>query len=97
MKNLLLLLLIVCTGLTLSAQDQGPIPKISKQMADYFTAFPKEKVFVATDKNIYKPGETVWFRAFVTDWNHQPAVGENGELFVKLYDLKGKSEVQELY
>jgi hypothetical protein len=97
MKTLSLLLLIVCNVLSLSAQEQGPIPKISKQMSDYFTAFPKEKVFVATDKNIYKPGETVWFRAFVTDWNHQPSAGENTELFVKLFDLKGKFEVQELY
>ncbi len=97
MKTLSLLLLIVCTGLSLSARDQGPIPKLSKQMTDYFTAFPKEKVFVATDKNRYKPGETIWFRAFVTDWNHRLAIGENAELFVKLYDLKGKSEVQELY
>ena len=97
MKSLSLLLLLVFTGLVSFAQEQSPLPKISKQMGDFFADFPKEKIYVTTDKSLYRPGETVWFRVFVTDWNHQPVEKESGEIFVKLYDSMGKSEVQELY
>lgn len=97
MKNLSLPVMLVFTGLLSFAQEQSPLPKISKQMGDYFAAFPNEKIYVTTDKSLYRPGETVWFRAFVTDWNHQSAGKESGEIFVKLYDSKGKSVVQELY
>ncbi|MCX6220839.1 MAG: MG2 domain-containing protein [Bacteroidia bacterium] len=97
MKSLSLLVMLVFAGFLSSAQEQSPLPRISKQMGDYFSAFPNEKIYVTTDKSLYRPGETVWFRAFVTDWNHQSVGKESGEIFVKLYDSKGKSEVQELF
>ena len=93
MKNLSLLVMLVSTGLLSFAQEQSPLPKISKQMGDYFAAFLNEKIYVTTDKSLYRPGETVWFRAFVTDWNHQSVGKESGEIFVKLYDSKDKISV----
>ncbi|MBV5313502.1 MAG: carboxypeptidase regulatory-like domain-containing protein [Prolixibacteraceae bacterium] len=97
MKTLILLVVGVWIGLAVSAQNQGPIPKISQQMAEYFSYFPKEKVFVATDHSSYKPGETIWFRAFVTTGNNLPAPKESNELFVKLYDKTGTAVVTEIF
>ncbi len=97
MKSLFLLALLVFSGLLSAAQEQGPLPKISKQMGDFFVDFPNEKIYVTTDKSLYRPGETVWFRVFVTDWNQQLIGKDNGEIFVKLYDSEGKPVVQELY
>jgi hypothetical protein len=97
MKALILLVVGVWIGLALPAQNQGPIPKISQQLAGYFSYFPKEKIFVATDKTSYKPGESIWFRAFVTTGNNQPASKESAELFVKLYDKKGTAVVSEIF
>lgn len=97
MKTLTLLVLGVFAGIVLSAQNQGPIPKLSQQMADYFSYFPKEKVFITTDKSQYKPGETIWFRAFVTTGNHLPVAKGSDELFVKLYDKKGTLVLSEIF
>lgn len=97
MKSFSLLFLIVFSVITLSAQNQGTIPIISKQMADYFGNYPREKIFITTNKSLYKPGETIWFRAFVTDENNLPDSRESNELFIKLFDSKGKPVIQELF
>ncbi|MBA4407964.1 MAG: MG2 domain-containing protein [Bacteroidota bacterium] len=97
MKTLTLFVIGVWIGMALSAQDQGPIPKISQQMAEYFSYYPIEKVYITTDKSHYKPGETIWFRAFVTTGNNMPAPKESNELFVKLYDNKGVTVLTEVF
>lgn len=97
MKTLTLLAFIILAGMVASAQDQSPIPKISQQISDYFRANPREKVYLMTDKVRYKPGETIWFRAFVTDANNQPASKESSEFYIKLYDKKGKLILQDIF
>ena len=90
-------MLMVLAGMTLSAQNQGAIARVSNQMEAYFGNFPKEKIFISTNKSIYKPGETIWFRAFVTDENNNPDTRDSNEIFVKLFDSKGKPVIQELF
>jgi len=97
MKTLSLLIFMVLSGFALLAQEQSPIPKISGQITDYFSLYPGDKVFITTDKSDYKPGETIWFRAFVTDRNNSPVPEENSELFVKLYDKNGQPVFEEAY
>jgi hypothetical protein len=97
MKTLILLSLIILSGTICSAQAQSPIPKINQQITDYFNSHPREKVFLMTDKVHYKPGETIWFRAFVADINNQPVPLESSELFVMLYDKSGKAILQDVY
>ncbi|HZL11080.1 MAG TPA: MG2 domain-containing protein [Prolixibacteraceae bacterium] len=97
MKTLTLLAFIVLSGTALSAQDQSPIPKISQQISSYFSYHPREKVFIMTDKGHYKPGETIWFSAFVTNANNQILPIENRELYVKLYDKKGTPVLQDIF
>ncbi len=97
MKSLILLAFISLNGIALCAQDQGQISKIGRQLADYYNYYPKEKVFVATDKSQYKPGETIWFRAFVSASDNQPIRENNRELFVKLYDKNGKPLIQDIF
>jgi len=97
MKTLFLLAFILFSGMLLSAQEQSPIPKISQQLTDYFSYNPQEKVFMMTDKVVYKPGETIWFQAFVSGPNNQLLHEENLELFVKLYDKTGKQVVQDIF
>ena len=97
MKTLILLSLIILSGTICSAQDQSPIAKINQQITDYFNSHPREKVFLMTDKMYYKPGETIWFRAFVTNTESQTAPVQSNELFVMLYDKSGKVILQDGY
>jgi hypothetical protein len=66
MKTLALVVSMVLTGVVLFAQEQGPSPKISQQITNYFSYFPHEKIFLMTDKVHYKLGEHTWFLAFVS-------------------------------
>ena len=97
MRTFCLLVCFFSSGLFLSAQDQGTVRNINRQLANYFERYPDEKVFIMTDKVLYKPGETVWFRTFVTDINLQCSSKGNSELIAKLYDEKGKPEIQQIF
>lgn len=91
MKTLTLLAFLVISSISLFAQNESPIPRIGQQLNDYYNYCQKEKVFITTDKQYYKPGETIWFSAKVID-SQMPAIPSQ-ELMVKLYNKKGESIV----
>lgn len=99
MKSLIFAAISILLGLTASSQEQvkSPIPGISRQLGDYYGTYPKEKVFVMTDKTQYRPGETIWFRAFVTGSGNVPVQGNNQDLFVKLYNKNGEAILQDIF
>jgi hypothetical protein len=97
MKTLTTLAILISTCLGVLAQNQGPIPKISQQITDYFSFYPKEKVFITTDKQCYKPGETIWFSAIVIDGKTQLPTIESQELIVKLYNRKGEPVISDKF
>ena len=97
MRTLTLFVLFVLTGMALLAQDQGPIPKISLQVTNYFSNYPREKVFLMTDKVHFKPGETVWFRAFISRAVNQSISEESSKLYLGLYDKTGKALLQDVF
>src|SRR5262245_30293209 len=39
------------------------LAKMSSQISDYFQRNPSQRSYVMTDKPLYQPGETIWFRA----------------------------------
>ena len=91
MKTLTLLVLMVLSGMVLSAQDQSPIPKISLQITNYFSVYPRENIFLMTDKALYKPGETIWFKAFTSKTDNPLVSGESSKLYLILFDKTGKN------
>jgi hypothetical protein len=97
MKTFTLLLFTVWSTFLLTAQNTGPIPELSRQLNQYFSYFPDEKVSIETDKLQYRPGETIWFTATNTAVNQLPVSAENQELYVRLYDKKGIAVVQDIF
>ena len=91
MKTFTLLLLMLLSGLLLPAQDQSPIPKISLQITNYFSVYPRENIFLMTDKTLYKPGETIWFRSFASQTDNPLVSAESSKLYVSLFDKTGKN------
>jgi hypothetical protein len=57
--RLALLLVLFVYPVFLSAQ------KIDSMMNIYADSYPQEKIHVHFDKKIYKPGETIWFKAYI--------------------------------
>jgi len=39
--------------------------KLDSMLNVYAERFPQEKVYVQFDKNLYQPGETIWFKAYI--------------------------------
>ena len=99
MKTLSILFVGMLVALILSAQNDSPIPKLNQQLDNYFSYHPREKVFVTTDKSLYRPGETIWFCAYVMKDNNRSVhdESESQELFVKLYNAQGKQVLQEIF
>src|SRR3954466_9608062 len=45
------------------AVQQDKLGTMNKAIADYFARTPSQRAYVMTDKPLYQPGETIWFRA----------------------------------
>src|SRR5215471_4865092 len=43
----------------------GETPKLDKAIATYFGTQAAQRTYIQTDKPLYQPGETVWFRVDV--------------------------------
>lgn len=97
MKTLAFLFAMVVAISILSAQEQSPIPKISQQISTFFSYYPREKVFLVTDKLLYKPGETIWFRAFVLNGDNLLSSEEGSKLNVGLYNKMGSAVQKDVY
>jgi len=47
--------------------DEGLLPRIARQMAEYYTATHQQKAYLHLDRPVYGTGETIWFSAYVVD------------------------------
>jgi alpha-2-macroglobulin-like protein len=93
MKSSKFLLTLLCSGiLTLTGfitSTEGFLEKLKAKLAAYHHERPEEKVYLQFDKPFYKPGENIWFNAFVLDGvTHKPSAISD-VLYVDLKDPKG--------
>ncbi|MBN1416527.1 MAG: hypothetical protein JW973_15590 [Bacteroidales bacterium] len=56
-----------------------------------------EKVFLHTDKFIYKAGETVWFKGYITSLTGERATLYSNDLYIKLLDQQNEELVYRRY
>lgn len=61
--------LLLLAFITLSFMDIPPTfeEKVTHNFTHYKNLLPKEKVYLHTDKDIYRAGENIWFRAYLVD------------------------------
>lgn len=64
---------------------------LKKQLHAYTQNHPEEKVYVQFDKTFYKPGEDIWFNAFVLDGQTHKPSAISDVLHVQLNDPKGNA------
>jgi len=80
----------ICLLLTLLASfvsPGDPIPRLRARLASYYARFPKEKVYLQSDKEHYSAGETVWFSGYVTRQTKRTT--ENTIVYLDLFNDKG--------
>lgn len=67
LKLLCSLLLVLQTAAVAQEKDWAAVQKKIVTAVDKFhDDFPREKVFVQTDRNVYAAGETIWMKAWLT-------------------------------
>ena len=88
MQYKLLITLIFGFLTSVSGQVNNPaLAKLQEAFDKGNADFPKNKVFIKTDKDIYCPGEKIWFKAEVFNClTESPA--EDTELIVMLKQLQ---------
>lgn len=60
-----LILLLLAFGSLAFYQSEGLIPRLQHLLSGYNQELPTTNLYVHTDKNIYMPGETIWFKAYI--------------------------------
>ena len=81
--------------LSFRLQDD-PISKISAAFQQYLSTLPEEKVYLHQDRVLYAPGETIWFKAYLTQGPfHQPSALSH-TLYVELIDRNNRLVQREI-
>jgi hypothetical protein len=63
----LLWLLFLISPFILHAGSGLPPDRATKALSEYTFAYPQQKVFIHTDRDVYFEGESVWFQAYVVN------------------------------
>jgi TonB-dependent SusC/RagA subfamily outer membrane receptor len=87
--SILFILFVVASGFKLT-NDPTFLQTLKERLQAWLAQNPGEKAYLQVDKTIFKPGEDIWFNAFVLDANtHKPA-SSSDVVYVELIDPKGK-------
>ncbi len=93
----LTLIAIALTTMALSPNRLAPlndhIKKLLTQLKEFNEQRPEDRLYVQTDKPMYKPGETVWFSAYVRDAKLLPSE-VSGIVHAELLNPKGGIDQQ---
>lgn len=76
------------SGLQIST-DPAFLQELKEKLNEYRLSFPEEKIYVKTDKPFYKPGEEIWFNAFVLDSESHFSTSISDVLYVEFVDPRG--------
>ncbi|UII24201.1 MG2 domain-containing protein [Fulvivirga ligni] len=90
MKKTLLISIIslLCFSSFIFIKD-GFLDDLKKQLHLYNQQYPEEKIYLQTDKPFYKPGESIWYNAFILNsTDHKPSTTSE-VLYVELIDARG--------
>lgn len=90
MKKVLFAALALIVLNTSAQEATNILDRISAAMPIYFDANPLEKVYVQTDKEIYAPGEIIWFSAWITDRASFDFGNLSPDVNVNIYNADGQ-------
>jgi hypothetical protein len=80
-KPIILLAFFITSTPTVYAQY------IDSLLNELDTKYPQEKIYLHFDRSYYNPGETIWFKAYITTGNLPSAISKT--LYVELMDANG--------
>lgn len=81
-NRIVLFLMLTVAGFHAGAQA------IDSMMAVYAQGFPKEKIHIHFDKQLYNPDETIWYKVYLMAGNEPSPLSKN--MYVEWYDTTGR-------
>ncbi|WP_017734043.1 TonB-dependent receptor plug domain-containing protein [Nafulsella turpanensis] len=87
----LFLLLLGSSFLSLAVPQfsDGFIARLKQKLEEFNSQMPREKVYLHIDKPFYKPGDAIWFQAYLVEGQqHRPSEISN-VIYVELINPKG--------
>lgn len=95
-KKAVLLIVAIATVLGVSTGLQNTenmyLKSLISKLKEYKKNVPAEYLYVHTDKTLYKPGESIWFSAYLTNAETNKPSETSGILYVDLINPKGSVE-----
>lgn len=73
-------------GLTAFRSEDHWLDKIVAKFEAYYRAYPQEKAYLHLDRSYYSVGETIWFKAYLTNSTSNTADSVSRVLYVDLID-----------
>jgi alpha-2-macroglobulin-like protein len=70
-------------------EDPEFLNRVRQELTSYHRTLPEEKIYLHFDKPFYKPGEDLWFSAFVLNGTTHKPTHTSDVLHVELIDPKG--------
>lgn len=80
------LTIIICSV----SEDRSIISRLTEKLNRYSEKFPQEKVYLHIDKNIYQPGDSLWFKAYIVDYSTHKSSEKSNTLFTAIIDGDGE-------
>ncbi|HVS97647.1 MAG TPA: hypothetical protein VHE54_14235 [Puia sp.] len=69
--------------------------KVDSMLSVYANNYPQEKIYVQFDKNLYNPGETIWFKAYIFTGADPSLMSRN--FYAELSDASGAILQRKVY
>lgn len=86
MKKIRIYILIVTLSGITFAQGQNNFNEIDVFFAEYQQLFPRQKIYLHTDKSKYATLENLWYAAFMVESHNMQATPDSSNLYVELLD-----------
>lgn len=96
-KALIFLILLNFSTTIAYCQENDFISRVKTDLLLYRTQKSDQSIVIQTDKSLYRPGETIWMKGYVTDAMTHVLSLKSLELSVQLIDNKGVSVVDGKY
>ena len=85
-----ILMSMLCLGFIRLSNSEDPFITGLKNYIELFYKNKQwEKVYLHVDKSLYKPGEDIWFKAYVTDGATNMPSNKSDVVYIELIDPKG--------
>jgi hypothetical protein len=96
LKVLSVIILVFLSGMGIE-KDDSFIELLKKKLNGYNKDYYIEKAYLITDRNVYRPGEELWFRGFVTSSGLSIPQSNSDDFFIKLLNSNGEEMINRRY